>query len=199
MKKTHFTALFVLACFGTAICQKEETLASSSRVKGGFGSPFFTFSQASEENGVGAGIGGAFIVNDFFIGAATQGESFGLRRYQGRDYNLALTYGGFWLGYAYPSHKLVHLFTSMKVGWGDAALIQSKHEPFDPNTIRDNVFVLSPEIGAEVNLLHWFRLCLTVGYRSVNGVNTLPTVNRSDFNGATFGITMRFGGFGYSK
>ncbi|MBL7797777.1 MAG: hypothetical protein JNJ90_14880 [Saprospiraceae bacterium] len=199
MKKTHFTALFVLVCFGTAICQKEETLAGSSRVKGGFGSPFFTFSQASGQNGVGAGVGGAFIVNDFFIGASAQGESFGIRRYNGRDYNLTLTHGGFWLGYAYPSYKLVHLFTSMKIGWGNVALSQPNRDPFDPNSIRDNVFVLSPEIGTEVNLLHWFRLCLTVGYRSVSGVSTLPTVNRSDFNGATFGITMRFGGFGYNK
>jgi len=199
MNKTHLTALFVLACFTTALCQKEETLASSSRVKGGFGSVFFPFSQASEQNGAGAGIGGAFIVNDFFFGASAQGEAFGARRYNGRDYTLTLTHGGFWLGYAYPSHKLVHLFTSMKIGWGNVALAQRNRDPFDPNNIRDNVFVLSPEIGAEVNLLHWFRLCLTLGYRSVSGIDTLPTVSSDDFNGATFGITMRFGGFGYPK
>ncbi len=199
MKKTHFAVLFVLVCFGTAFCQKEETLAGSSRVKGGFGSPFFTFSQASGQNGIGAGVGGAFIINDFFIGAFGQGESFGPRRYNGRDYNLTISNGGFWLGYAYPSHKLAHLYTSMKIGWGNVALARTDREPFDPDGIRDNVFVLNPEIGAEVNLLHWFRLCLSVGYRSVSGVNTLPTVQSNDFNGATFGITMRFGGFGYAR
>ena len=198
--KNALLPLFFLAGLAfspSAQAQKEETLAGSARVKGGFGAPFFTFSQADDNAGFGGGGGGAFIINDFFIGGFGEGASFGNRRYNNRNYDLSLGYGGFWLGYTYPSHKLIHLYSSLKIGWGNASQLRADDDPFDGDQINDHIFALHPELGAEINLVHWFRLGFTAGFRLVGGVGSLPTVRSGDFNSPTLGITLRFGKFGY--
>ena len=191
-----FTLLFAGASL-SLIAQKEETLSGRARVKGGFGGPFFGYSQADGQSGAGGGGGGALILNDIFIGGFGQGESFGQRTVGSRRYTTELSFGGFWIGYTYPSHKVIHLYTSLKIGWGNASLRYNDNDPFDNNDINDGVFVLAPELGAEVNVLHWFRIAMTAGYRLVNGVQTLPGFSEGDFNSPTLGVTLRFGGFGY--
>lgn len=197
MKNTICTAVAVFLAATMALGQREETLASGAKIKGAFGGPFFTYGQVDGNSGGGAGGGGAFILNDFFIGGFGLGETFGSRRYNNRNYDVTLGYGGFWLGYVYPSYKVVHLYSSLKIGWGSAALRRRDNDPFDNDDIRDGVFVLSPEIGVEVNILHWFRAGFTGGYRLVSGLNTLPGFASQDYNSPTFALTLRFGGFGY--
>ena len=197
MKMKFFLVLSGI-CLSTFLwSQQEETLANNARVKGGFGGPFFLFSQADGKSGGGAGGGGAFIVNDFFIGGYGQGESFGQRRYNNRNYDVTLGSGGFWLGYAYPSHKLLHLYSSLKLGWGSAGLRRQDDDPFDNDDINDSVFVIAPEVGAEVNIIHCFRIGFTAGYRVVGGLHDLPGFSSNDFNSPTLALTFRFGGFGY--
>ncbi|MBL7774951.1 MAG: hypothetical protein JNK89_03065 [Saprospiraceae bacterium] len=177
--------------------QRQETLANSAKVKGGFGSLYFTFSQADGRSGGGAGLGGAFVIDDFFIGGYFQGENFGTRRYSNRNYIQALSSGGFWLGYAIPSHKMLHVYTALKLGWGAAALRRDDNDPYDGDDITDGVLVLAPEIGAELNVLRWLRIALTGGFRLVGGLDTLPGYQTRDFNSPTLGLTFRMGGFGY--
>ncbi len=197
MKKTLLLTLFFFGLGQIVFAQKEETLAGSAHIKGGFGGPYFIFSQADGANGYGAGGGGGFIINDFFFGGFGEGQSFGRRRYNNRDYDLNLGYGGIWLGYTYRGYKVIHLYSSAKIGWGSASLQRNDGDPFNGNDINDSVFAIAPEVGAEANLLHWFRLGATVGYRFVNGLNTLPGFSSGDFNSPTFALTLRFGAFGY--
>ncbi len=197
MNKLYLPLLFCLGLGSFGFSQKQETLASSARVKGGFGSLYFLFGQADGHNGAGAGLGGAFIINDFFIGGYGQNEVFDRRRYSGREYLVGLGSGGFWLGYVPASYKVVHLYSALKVGWGSAALRRTDSEPYTNDNITDGVFVLAPEIGAEVNILRWFRLGFTGGYRFVSGLNTLPGYAYNDFNSPTLALTLRFGKYGY--
>lgn len=197
MRKTNLLLLLSLSLATLATAQKQETIANSVKIKGGFGSPYFLFSQADGRAGGGIGGGGAFILNDFFVGAYVQSESFGQRRYSGRDYILGLNSGGFWLGYVPNSYKVVHLYSSLKIGWGSALLRRDDNDPYDNDDIRDAVFVLAPEIGAEFNVLRWFRIGLTGGYRAVGLLNTLPGYSYNDFNSPTLALTFRFGKFGY--
>lgn len=196
MNKIFILILISLGLFHQAQAQKQETLANSGRIQGGFGALLFPFSQADGHSGAGAGAGGAIIVNDFFIGGYGQGESFDRHRYNGRNYFVGLNSGGIWLGYTYPSHKVLHLYTSMKIGWGSATLNRDDNDPFDNDQINDGVVVLNPEIGAELNILRWFRLGITGGYRLVGGLNTLPGYASNDFNSPTLALTLRFGKFG---
>jgi hypothetical protein len=118
--------LFILAGILLSIpamqAQVEETLADRGKKPGGFGGPFFLYSTVGERHGGGAGGGGGFVIDNFFIGVFGQGETFGKISYTDEDYYLSLGYGGLWLGYTVPSHKLVHVFGSMKIGGGGVIL-----------------------------------------------------------------------------
>jgi len=179
----------------------ENRLTGNARVKGGFGGPFFVYSQVENHNGNGGGGGGAIIINEFFFGGFGQGETFGQHLVEGLNYDLNLSQGGIWVGYVRPSKQLVHGFGSFKFGFGEVML---KRNPLDGELlegkdIKDNISVISPEIGAEINIAPWVRLAVTGGYRWVTGVDKLPYFTESDFQSPIFGITLRFGNFGYKK
>ncbi len=201
MKKLlNFLLLLLLPCMlhaqGT-----ENTLAGSARIKGGFGGPFFVYGQIENHHGGGAGGGGAFIINDFFLGGYGQGETFGQHVVNGLNYDLGLSQGGLWIGYVWPSRRMVHGFGSFKAGYGAATLERNPRngEPDSGGDIEDNVWVISPEIGVEVNIAHWMRAAITGGYRWVNGVSKLPYFTDDDYKSPVLGLTLRFGNFGYAK
>jgi hypothetical protein len=197
--------VFLLLACGGLTAQTEQTLTNSARVRGGFGGPIATVSNLDGRWGGGAGGGGAFIVNDFFFGIYGQGETFG-------DWTLAggeratvnVGSGGLWVGYTVPAHRLVHFYTSVKVGWG--AVNASRIDRHDENgwngneydtVLDDPIFTVQPEAGVELNLTHWFRLGLTGGYRFVDGVNRFENFSDADFSSPTVALTFRFGKFGY--
>ncbi len=191
--------LSFLCLTGMLRAQTEETIFTDAEVVGGFGGPLITTGSGDGEYGVGFGGGGGVIVNQFFFGGFGLGESYGRRKVDNTNYTLALGYGGVWLGYVHNSHKLVHPYTSIKVGWGSVDLedIDDDDDLYDS----DGVFVVNPEIGVELNLLHWFRVAATGGYRFVTGVEDerLPGIGSNDFNSPTFALTFRFGAFGHGR
>jgi hypothetical protein len=199
MYRILFALLFTAGAITLSQAQPEETLFENARVVGGFGGPTITLAEGDGVYGVGAGGGGGVIVNSFFLGGFGQGESYGRRTFNDTRYTVSLGYGGLWLGYVYPSHKVVHLFNTVKLGWGGVSLNNFS----EPINIRDSdgVFVINPEVGVELNVLHWFRIAGTVGYRFVEGIepNRLPDISENDFNSPTFALTFRFGGFGYGS
>ena len=91
-------------------------------------------------------------------------------------------------------HKLVHLYSSFKVGWGSVDLRIDDEKKFN-----DNLLALTPEIGVEFNVTNWFKLGVTGGFRYVSGIEELPVLTDDDFTGMTGALTFRFGGFGDYK
>lgn len=198
MKKRLLTTLLLFIAILSLQAQRQETLRSTTRNKGGFGGLYFVTSQAGGDPGGGAGLDGAFIHNDWFFGGFLQIESFDRRRVNNRNYQPSLFFTGPWVGYAYPSHKLIHLYTSLRLGWGFAVLNRQGNDPFNNDEdYSDFIFAFTPEIGAEINALSWLRIAATLGYRSVSNLTGLPGYSQRDFNSPTFGISLRFGSFGY--
>jgi hypothetical protein len=78
------------------------------------------------------------------------------------------------------------------LGWGGID-IEIDDEGFTRN---DNIFVVTPEVGVEVNVFRWFKIAGTVGYRAVTGVNSISGQSNEDFSGMAGTLTFRFGGFG---
>lgn len=72
------------------------------------------------------------------------------------------------------------------------------HEKCD-NDIEDKILVMTPELGIEVNVVHWMRVAVTGGYRWANGVSKSTGLNDSDFSNPVVSLTLRFGNFGYKK
>lgn len=170
-----------------------ETLFNRARVIGAFGGPIVEFSEFKGESITSQGGGGGLIIDDFFIGG------YGIGSFQiddltddNNEVEMEMGHGGFWLGYTFRSYKLVHIFASTKLGWGGID-ISIDDEGFESN---DNIFVISPELGVELNIFRWFKIAGTAGYRQVTGVNEALGQTNEDFSGLTGTLTFRFGGFG---
>ncbi len=186
-----FFALFLssLTLFG----QQQETLFGKSNVVGAFGGPIVEYNFANNNTQVSVGGGGAVIIGDFFLGGYGMGTTNPSWIDNVDPFKVELGHGGFWIGGTFPSHKLVHFFSSAKIGWGAVNI-----RFYDDNVrIDDNVFVLEPEAGVELNIFRWFRIAATANYRWVDGINPAITgVDRNYYNGFGANLTFRFGGFG---
>ena len=152
--------------------------------------------KSDRQTGVNAGAG--LIFGDGFIGAYGQGYAdLDGWNWQGNDNSIDFAHGGLWLGYTPYQTRAIHPFSSVKLGWG-AVDIQDI-DNFDP-TIDDfdQVWVIQPDLGLELNVFRFMRLSGTVGYRWVNDVE-LNGLSNGDFRGWTAGLSLRIGWFGNSK
>lgn len=192
MKKLLFALILTLTV--NLIFAQHETLFNNARVVGAFGGTITEFGlsndlQTSYGGGGGLVIGGAFI-GAYGLGSVNLGDIL-----DGKDIdNIELGHGGFWLGYTYQPYKVLHLFSSAKIGWGAVNIETDNFDPFDGKN--DQVFVLTPELGLEVNIFKWFRVAGGVGYRWVNGTDGEDIYKDEDFSGLVTNLTLRFGWFG---
>lgn len=183
--------IFCTLVLSTFTFGQTETLFGKADSFGGFGGPMIEFSNINGTLVGDVGGGGALIINDFFFGGYGFGNDAASVEFEGQNYDIDFGQGGLWFGYVYKQNKLVHLYSSFKVGWGSADLKIDGDKKFG-----DNLLALSPELGVEFNITDWFKLGITGGYRMVSGLEDLPVLTSDDFTGATGGITFRFGGFG---
>lgn len=196
MKKVLFST--VLTLLATLAIAQHETIFNNARVVGGFGGPIVEFGLNNNLN-TSYGGGGGVVIGGAFIGGYGMGTVDLNAVIDGQDIdNIELGHGGFWLGYTYKPYKLIHLFSSAKIGWGAVNIDPDNFDPFD-DRISDQVFVLTPELGLEVNIFKWFRVGGTVGYRWLNGTDGKGAYDDEDFSGAISTLTFRFGWFGNNR
>ena len=186
--KNVFTLLFCLASL--QLVAQEETLFGDLSVVGAFGGPLIEIGSINGEVVADVGGGGALILNNVFFGGYGLGTDFASARIDQIDYDIRFSHGGLWFGVTQNEHKLTHFYSSLRVGWGRARLQRDGETEF-----RDRLFVLTPEVGVEFNITSFFKVGLTGGYRWVNGINKLPTLENGDFSSPIGTITFRFGGF----
>lgn len=87
------------------------------------------------------------------------------------------------LGYAFKSYKPVHVVSYLQTGGGELEIGE--------NT-KDQVFVVQPSIGIEMNVFRWFRIGADTGYRFVTNVDT-PGFNDNDLSSPYVGLRLKFG------
>ncbi len=174
--------------------KKQETLFRNAHLRGGFGGPIFSWSTNNGHTGYGAGGGAGVVLDRFFIGLFGMGET--LESPVVGKKQLALGYGGLWLGYTIPSHKVVHLYTSLKIAGGSVGSTNFDDEWDFEDPWYDVTFVAVPEVGAELNIARWFRLSGSVGYRFVEGFDGWGAYGKKDLNAPVYNLTIRFGKFG---
>lgn len=187
------TSLFIGAY---TLQAQQETLFNNLDVTGAFGSVIVEGSNINGEIIGDVGGGGALLMSPIFVGGYGMGTKRGIHTVEeGPDagqYDLKFSHGGLWLGFVPRSDKLIHFYSSLKIGWGKARL---RYEEDGENIFRDNIFVLTPEAGFEVNLTEWLKMSMTGGYRLVNGVTQLPELDNDDFSSPIGIITFHIGGF----
>lgn len=187
------TLLFCALTFG--LQAQQQTLFDDLDVVGGFGAPIVEIGSINGEVGADVGGGGALVLDRLFIGGYGMGTDYPEYRVEEGEYagqyNIRFKHGGLWFGYIAEQDRLVHLYSSLKIGWGKSQLRADKDA-----VLTDRNFVMIPEIGVEVNLTDFFKLALTGGYRWVNGISKLPGLDNSSFSSPIGVLTFRFGGFG---
>ncbi len=182
-----------------SLSAQHESLFGDASTIGAFGGPILEFSQVNGQLSADVGGGGALILDEFFIGGYGMGTDYPELslteevdgELQTIDYDIQFGHGGLWFGYVKDMPKKSHLYSSLKVGWGKAEL---EHDRLPGPS--DRIFVLTPEVGVELNMTRFFKIALSGGYRIVSGVGRIPTLDNGDFSSPTGTITFRFGGFG---
>lgn len=182
--------LFALLLGTFSLTAQEETLVKNVETLGIFGGPMIEFGQINGEFGAYVGGGGALMINNFFLGGYGLGTDYPQIQFAGQDYRLRFKHGGFWLGYTSDLRRLVHWYGSARLGWGKAEIRGE-----GPARASDPVYVVTPELGFEINLTGFMRMALSGGYRMTTGVSQLNNFNNSDFSSPIGTITFRFGGF----
>lgn len=191
--KNVILVLVVLCCASLSLdAQRTETLFGRARSIGAFGGPIIEYHYSGNDVDVLAGGGGALIINDFWIGGYGVGSApssvFDIPDVR----SLEFAHGGLWLGGVYKKHNLLHFFSSAKLGWG-AIGIEFDDDDFE---FIDDVYVVQPEAGLEVNVFRWFRVAGTASYRFVDGISSNSGLSSDELNGFGFNLTFRFGFFG---
>lgn len=178
-------------CFSLNAQDRTQTLFSEENSYGGFGGPIIEFSKINGTTVGDVGGGGGFVVNGFFLGGYGLGNDGAQVVVENETLDIHFKHGGFWLGYAFKQNKLVHPYTSFRIGWGETELKQN-----DEKFYEDNLLALAPEIGLELNITNWFKIVAAAGYRSISGIDNLPVLTNEEFSGMYGALTFRFGGFG---
>lgn len=174
----------------SAFAQKAETLVKDVKTLGVFGGPIIEFGQINGEFGADVGGGGALMINNFFFGGYGLGTDYPQIQIEEEDYRLRFKHGGFWLGYTSDPSRVVHWYGSTRLGSGKAQIRGD-----GPAQASDRIYVVTPEVGIEINLTKFMRLALTGGYRVTTGVSKLNGFDNNDFSSPVGALTFRFGGF----
>lgn len=194
MKTTIQVIALCLIAFSSFSQSKEETLFGDIDHIGGFGGPLIEVSSINGETVADVGGGGALILDNFFFGGYGLGTDAPNIQIGLESFDIDFGHGGLWFGFVTPPYKVAHVYSSFKLGWGEANLKDKDGDKL----FSDNVLVLTPEVGVELNITGWFKLAFTGGYRFVDGANNLPGGLNDDSFSSPFGaLTFRFGGFGY--
>lgn len=167
----------------------------------GFGGPTISVGVVDGSVAVFNGGGGGVMLNNFFFGGYGSNMSFSTvtRTIDNEQLRLRMSHGGLWLGYDAQAHKLLHLTSSLKLGWGNLQFYRS-HSNFynDSQSVKqEQFFMLTPEVGVEVNITKFMKIALTGGYR-VGIANAITEDSGSviNLNGQYAALTFKFGWFG---
>ena len=177
MKTIHlFISLLLLGHFSLH-AQEDQTLFEGKKLEmsGSWTGISFTQAQVANENITQVGLGTEFEFERSFL--------LGWQWRSSVNEEVELDYHVFTLGYALNTSSLVHPRLTVGLGPGNISM----------NETKDQILILQPSLGVEVNLLRWMRLSLDGSYRSVSGDETNPLIDRGDLSGFIGTASLRFG------
>jgi hypothetical protein len=181
-------AFILLATITSTFAQREETLIGSSGygftgVWGGFTSNLGQFNNkySSYQGGMWAlEFGKRFYVGGIHYNLGSQLINNSTTKSYSMSSNNLL------LGYTHKSYLPIHPIVGLGIG-GSTIHLRS-----DGVTTDNNVFMLHPTIGAELNITRWCHLDAQMGYRAVMNSN-YAGLSDKDFSGLYGQLNLKFG------
>lgn len=182
MKRLLAISVLICTMFLQVDAQKEETLFGISNIKltGIWGGASNGMVKLGNDFSLNNGGFFTFEINDNFL-IGWEGYGSGSVLEDGRK--IDLDGNDLLLGYGFDSYRVIHPFAYIKTG-------SSRLEINDGPS--DNVFVLQPTIGGEINVFRWFRVGMDAGYRFVSGVNT-GGLSDNDLSSPLVNLRLKFG------
>ena len=155
----------------------------------GFGSPIVIGSSMNNTFDLGIGGGGGIVIDDFYIGVFGIGQVFqnSVVQVATEPQKIDIGYGGLWLGYSLYNNYQLHPFVSLRSGLG---ILETQKGNNNVVSIRENMVVLTPELGLEFNVTDNFRIASALGYRWLSSFDErkLP---RENYSGMTLNVVLR--------
>lgn len=166
----------------------------------GFGGPIMEFSEIGSQDAMFVGGMGGVIVNNFYFGGYGQGLTNSI--YASEDIEaleLSFGHGGLVAGFTLIPRSAIHLTAGARLGWGALKLNEnrsiSQSNQLNEFTLEsDNVYIVTPEAGIEVNIFPFMTASATVGYRFVNNID-FEQFKDMNLEGTTINIGIKFGWF----
>ncbi|MCB0644460.1 MAG: hypothetical protein KDC44_22605 [Phaeodactylibacter sp.] len=206
MKKMLFLALGLLSL--VQLNAQDQTIFNRSNRCGLFVSPMTEVGPIYDPTEVSNGGGLAMVLGNSFFGVyGMAGLDYDQLFFDSELEKIDLAHGGLWYGLTPFQHSVIHPVASVKAGWGAINVDIDNFDSFpdeenifnlDDDDLVDNVLVVTPELGLELNVTRWLRVSGTAGYRWVDGVNT-PNLSDADFTGWNGTLAVKIGWFGRDK
>ncbi len=192
---TRLMCLILMSITSMGLFAQDQTLFGSSQRKGVYISPFAEFYSKGNLATTNAGASISAVLDHWTVG---------LYAVAGADYDeiidseeierLDLAHGGVELAFHTRPCRLLHPFLGTRVGWGVVNL-DVQDDNLRASDI-DEVWVIAPQLGLELNLTSYLRVYGYGSYRWVNGVDNTQAFTENDLEGYTWGIGLKLGWFG---
>jgi len=195
MKKYAVLFAFLLLPVAALFAQDDqpETLFSGISDVDGFGAFMMEWGQVGEELTYSRTWGGGVMLdNRFLLGAyTTKLKSNVQESFDNQTLNLDFNHSGFWLGYYANASKRIHAGLTSRLGWGDV----DWEDTGDNEVVKDDVFIVAPQLELQGNLTRFLKLSVAGGYRLATGYNVTENMNKDALNGPFGSITLKLGAF----
>lgn len=171
-----------------SFAQKEETIANGKNwgFTGIWGSYKHQISQFDNTNSyLRGGNFGLEFGKSLFVGYGRYQLKDDVQWDQLQDQNFEMNWNALDLGYAIKPYKAVHPMVNVNLGPGKVSLSGEGE---------DNIFLIQPSAGVEINVFRWCHLGLEGGYRFVTD-SSLPSISDQALSGPFGQATLKFGFF----
>jgi hypothetical protein len=199
MKKTLLLILFI-STVAFAHAQEEENdniqtfFSKPSKIRGYFGS-VTNITTLDGESAYMNGFNAAAIFNDHvvfgFYNVNLENNIFSNNdNYIG--YEMDFAHRGLLLGYIFMPKSKIHFNTNLLLGKGE---IDIYDDIFDTWLEDDVIFVLTPNVEVEFNVVRFLRVGIGVNYRFALDVDKFDNYNNNNFSDLGAFVNLKFGWF----
>lgn len=184
--KSCFLAFAILLAALPAISQREETVLGErgwglSGIWGGYSHQYTSYDKTDGFNR--GGFFGFEFGKSLFVGWTHYSLRDDIVLDQNDNQRFDFRFNGGRIGYAFLPYKAVHPLLSIELGRGRAKLAGEGN---------DDMFIMQPSAGVEINVFRWFRIGLEGGYRFARNVDYV-SLSDSDISGPFAQASLKFG------
>ncbi len=184
--KSSFLAFAFLLLSISIFAQREETVLGSrgwglSGIWGGYSHQYTGYKNTDGFNR--GGFFGFEFGKSLFLGWTHYSLRDDILLKDGDNQRFDFRFNGGRIGYAFVPYKAVHPMINVELGRGHATLSGEG---------TDNMFIIQPSAGVEINVFRWFRFGLEGGYRFARNVDYV-SLNNNDLSGAFGQASLKFG------